>query len=132
MFYCNENKFTGKINQKPFVAPVLHAVLFYFIYSDLISIVPFVPTIRAGALPSFAACVALETFWCNNNQFTGKIIKKPFVVPVLLAVLFCFLDSDLILLVLFVLPIRTGELPSFAACVALTEFQCRDNKFTGK
>ena len=71
--YVNQNQFSGSYFGSIFVYPVLLAVSFYFINSDLISIVPFVPTIRTGALPSFAACTALEKFWCHSNKFTGKI-----------------------------------------------------------
>ena len=98
----------------------------------MVSVVPFVLPIRTGALPSFAACVALTQFYCIENQFTGKINLKPFVVPVLHTVLFYFLDSDSISIVSLAPPIRAGALPSFAACTALTVFKCYRNQFTGK
>ena len=41
------------------------AVTFFFIKTDWIR------AFYAGALPSFATCIALTEFWCSENQFSG-------------------------------------------------------------
>ena len=47
------------------VVPNIPAVVFCFLNTDLIR------AFYAGALPSFATCIALTSFLCYNNQFTG-------------------------------------------------------------
>ena len=47
------------------VVPVLNTVMFFFLKTDLIR------AFYAGALPSFATCVALKEFNCRSSQFSG-------------------------------------------------------------
>jgi hypothetical protein len=88
----------------------------------------------AGALPSFAECKQLTTFYCEHNQFTGaysRVSTDRIVVPVLQTVVFCLLNSDSITLFFLHVTPMEGLLPSFAECKQLTEFDCGGNKFTG-
>ena len=81
-----------------------------------------------GPLPSFASCLALEQFYCFNNQFTGaysRVSTDRSVVPVLQTVVFCLLKTD------WIRAFCAGALPSFAECKQLGELRCGDNQFTG-
>ena len=46
--------------------PDIPTVTFFFLKTDWIR------AFYAGALPSFATCIALTNFECYNNQFTGE------------------------------------------------------------
>ena len=69
-FSCASNQFTGaysRVSTNRIVVPVLQTVVFCLLKSDLIR------AFYAGALPSFATCVALKELRCYNNQFTGGV-----------------------------------------------------------
>ena len=96
--------------------------MFCFLKTDLIR------ACYAGALPSFAECKQLTNLSCRDNQFTGaysRVSTDRIVVPVLQTVVFFFLKTDLIL------AFYAGALPSFATCIALKDFSCWGNQFTG-
>ena len=74
--------------------PDILTVVFCFLKTDLIR------ACYAGALPSFATCIALEDFQCWNNQFTGAYSR-----------------------------VSTDR--SVATCIVLTDFVCNENQFSG-
>ena len=78
-----------------------------------------------GLLPSLATCTALEKLNCDNNKFTGECFTDSSVLPDIPTVVFFFLKTDLIR------AFYAGALPSFATCIALTDFRCHQNQFSG-
>jgi hypothetical protein len=67
-FKCYENQFTGaysRVSTDRSVVPDIPAVVFCLLKTDWIR------ACYAGALPSFATCVALTKFFCGHNQLSG-------------------------------------------------------------
>jgi hypothetical protein len=80
----------------------------------------------SGTLPvEVRQLTALEYFNVYDNQLSGMCVLVPVVAPDIPAVAFFFLKTDSIR------ALYAGALPSFATCVALTEFKCYENQFTG-
>jgi hypothetical protein len=80
----------------------------------------------SGTLPvEVGQLTALEHFSVYDNQLSGMCVLVPVVAPDIPAVAFFFLKTDLIR------AFYAGALPSFATCIALTNFQCYNNQFTG-